>query len=50
MARQARNDVTIERPARKIARFDEPAEPQPAVQPEESAPTESAPEAEKEDE
>ncbi len=26
-ARRARNDSTIERPARKIARFDEPAEP-----------------------
>ena len=34
-ARKARNDSTIERPARKIARFDEPAE-KPDQKPEET--------------
>ena len=40
--RKARYDRTIERPARKIARFDEPAEPPVATAQEETAPAPTA--------
>ncbi len=50
-ARLARNDKTIERPARKIARFDEPEEaPKPAESPSEEPAQETGSEPEQKDE
>jgi cell division protease FtsH len=50
-ARLARNDKTIERPARKIARFDEPEEaPKPAESPAEEPAQETGSEPEQKDE